>query len=126
MTDPHYRRCFDCGHINMYRDAVIPECLCRMCKSADTRRMKNPPPLWGMSSVVYVPESVAVCPECGGELTASNMHAKSNGRPIAADIEIMCRMDADEPHAKIHRHHQDKWQPVRDAVAKWCDAGDAE
>lgn len=41
MNDPHRRRCWSCGHEDTYRDGVLPECACRKCGSADTRRLKS-------------------------------------------------------------------------------------
>lgn len=124
MSEQHYRRCWDCGHINTYASGIIPECLCRKCKSADTRKMKNEPPLWGESFGVYVPEQIAVCPECGEGLIAEcHEHEAESGRPIATGIEVqcLCRVRAGSFEVN-HRWHQSQWQPVRDAIAKWCDA----
>lgn len=36
-----WRRCFDCKHIDLYRDNMLPVCRCRNCQSADTRLMKD-------------------------------------------------------------------------------------
>jgi hypothetical protein len=44
MPDPHQRRCHDCGHVDTYSDSIVPECLCRRCRSQDTRRVKGPRP----------------------------------------------------------------------------------
>jgi rRNA maturation endonuclease Nob1 len=37
----HYRRCWECGAINLHSDNVAPEVCCKECGSQDTRRMKN-------------------------------------------------------------------------------------
>ncbi len=44
MTDPHDRRCFQCGHVQHCIDRVIPEVTCRNCGSNDTRAIVPPPP----------------------------------------------------------------------------------
>jgi hypothetical protein len=67
----------------------------------------------------YVPNSVAVCPECGGELAARSMQwDEETGQPDAAAIEIDCIDYLSHYHG--HNWHQSSWQPVRDAIAKWC------
>ena len=91
----------------------------------DAARPRPTRPLWqweGRADTrgVYVPKEVAACPECGGELTARAMAWDGDGRPEAAAIELDC-IDY-LSHESGHRFTQDKWQPVRDAVAKWCDA----
>ncbi len=69
----------------------------------------------------YIPKTVAVCPECGGELTARSMQWDAEtGRPDAAAIDIEC-LDY-LSHMSGHRWHQSDWQPIRDTIAKWCDA----
>ncbi len=69
----------------------------------------------------YVPPGVAVCPECGLELTARALgYVAATGRPIAASIEIECLGDMNG--LQSHRWYQSEWQPVRDAIVKWCDA----
>lgn len=83
-------------------------------------------PLWQSESNpdgrgIYVPKCVATCPECQGELQARSMSwEQETGRPIAEAIELDC-VDY-LSHDSRHSFTQDKWQPVRDAVAKWCDA----
>jgi len=42
MTEPHYRRCHNCGHIQHCIDRVIPEVTCRECGSNDTRAVVPP------------------------------------------------------------------------------------
>lgn len=129
MTEPHFRRCWDCGHIDRYADGTIPECLCRKCKSADTRRMKNEPPLWKLKDDqrgLYVPQNVALCPECGDDLIARSMEwEQESGRPVATGIEIECvsflRESLDQS-ANAHEFRQCDWQGVRDKIAKWCSA----
>ena len=118
----HFRRCHDCGHIDRYADAVIPECLCRKCQSADTRRMKHAPPLWHGSGV-YIPQRVALCPECGDDLTCrATEWEQESGRPVATGLEIECVSFFKDAHWNRHEFKQSDWQPVRDAVAKWCGA----
>lgn len=70
---------------------------------------------------IYVPKCIAVCPECGGEIQARSMEWEADtGRPVATGIELDC-VDY-LIHEGGHSFAQDKWQPVRDAVAKWCGA----
>ena len=70
---------------------------------------------------VYVPVSIARCPECSGEIQARSMEwEEETGRPTATGIELDC-VDY-LSHESGHSFTQDKWQPVRDAVAKWCNA----
>lgn len=83
--------------------------------------------LWNVCGVpgtckVYVPKEVAVCPECGGELAAQAMeHEVATGRPTATGIEIDC-MNNLRDGGPCHTWYQSAWQPIRDAIAKWCDA----
>lgn len=75
-------------------------------------------PLWHGSGC-YIPTTVAVCPECGGELYAKSLSWwAETGQPSANSIDIHCREDPD----LNHRWHQSDWQPVRDAIAKWSGA----
>jgi hypothetical protein len=37
----HHRKCWDCGHVDLYADCVAPACLCRQCGSQDTRRVRE-------------------------------------------------------------------------------------
>jgi hypothetical protein len=69
-----------------------------------------------------VPDTVAKCPECGGDLAANSMQWDAEtGQPDAAALEIVCIADARELTC-IHRWHQSEWQPIRDAIVKWCKA----
>jgi hypothetical protein len=69
----------------------------------------------------FVPKDIAVCPECGSELSARAMAWDSEtGQPHAESIEIDCQYDADGEH--WHRWHQSDWQRVRDAITKWSKA----
>lgn len=82
--------------------------------------------LWG-GTRCYVPRSVAVCPECGGELAAHAMSMiAATGQPVASAIEIECLTDLDgrgeTKNGLGHRWFQSDWKPVRDAVAKWSGA----
>lgn len=80
--------------------------------------MPSKPLLYGRGA--YVPKEVAVCPECDGELMA-RAHAwdTATGVALAADLQIDCVRDAARMQ---HRYWQSDWQPVRDAVRKWCGA----
>lgn len=126
-NEPHFRRCFDCGAINEHEDNVVPHVNCKRCGSQDTRQMKNEPPLWiGFGSIregrgLYVADKVAVCPECGSGLIAEcREHEKATGRPVATGIELSCLKEMEGK--VIHGFSQSLWQPVRDAVVRWCDA----
>jgi len=67
----------------------------------------------------FIPITVAQCPECGGELVARSLQwDAATGAPHAAAIDFHCCDDPDLNHA----YHQDKWQPVRDKIAAWCEA----
>ncbi len=67
----------------------------------------------------YVPLEVAKCPECGAELTARSMQWNAaTGEPHGEYIDICCTADPD----LNHHYHQDRWQPVRDAIVRWCRA----
>jgi len=46
-----------------------------------------------------------------------------DGQPLASAIEIDCIVDAEECN---HRYWQSDWQPVKDAIAEWCDAAKGE
>lgn len=53
MTDPHDRRCFQCGHIQHCIDRVISEVTCRSCGSNDTRAITlKPCPFCGAAGVL--------------------------------------------------------------------------
>jgi len=80
----------------------------------------NNKPLWrGKSSTV--PRAIAICPECQGTLAARSLEwDAASGRPEASAIELDCEHDC--RGGKTHRHFQSDWQPVRDAIAKWCKA----
>jgi DNA-directed RNA polymerase subunit RPC12/RpoP len=122
ISKPHYRRCWDCGAISLHADNVTPEVLCKRCGSQDTRMIRNLPPLWGTGPGIYIPKGIAKCPECQGELVADcTVNDPKTGRPIATGIELDCVASMHEARLS-HSFAQSKWQPVRDAVAKWCDA----
>jgi DNA-directed RNA polymerase subunit RPC12/RpoP len=128
MSKPHYRRCWECGAINLHSDNVTPEVCCKRCGSRDTRLMKNEPPLWtgtiGEKRGLYVPDEVAKCPECKSSLIAECIeHEAETGRPVATGIELDCiQFLSDSMYGSAHSYRQSDWQPVRDAVVKWCDA----
>lgn len=132
MSNAHYRRCWDCGAINLHETDYVPGVLCKRCGSQDTRKTKNEPPLWDIAPSsrngrgVYVPDNIGKCPECGDGLIATCYeHEVDSGRPVATGIDLEClcflRDDAEGKRDR-HKYQQSNWQPVRDAVAKWCDA----
>lgn len=93
--------------------------------------MKNEPPLWiGLGSIregrgLYVPPQIAKCPECGEELIAKCLeHEVETGRPVSTGIEIDCLSFIRDGgfQTTMHKFRQSDWQPMRDAVVKWCDA----
>lgn len=130
MSNPHYRRCWSCGAINLHSDNIAPEVCCKRCRSQDTRLMKNEPPLWagtkGGQKGLYVPDNIGKCPECSMSLIATCYEWQAdNGRPVATGIELTCISHISEEgrdKRECHRNEQSMWQPVRDAVVKWCDA----
>jgi hypothetical protein len=125
VSKPHYRRCHECRAISLHSDNVTPEVCCKKCGSQDTRAFKDLPPLWGKGPGIYLPTGIAKCPECGHELIAQCLeHEAETGRPVATGIELDClSFIRDGGFEKtMHSYSQDKWQPVRDAVVKWCDA----
>ncbi len=70
----------------------------------------------------YVPKTVAVCPECGGELIARSMQWDSeSGRPHKEALEIDCLKDYANV-SPMHRYLQCDWQKVNDSVAKFGNA----
>lgn len=86
-------------------------------------RRKPPRALW-FGRKCCVPAVVAVCPECRGELAAEALQWDSKtGQPSASSIEIDCLKDLRNVQRETtHYGRQSDWQPVRDAVAKWCGA----
>lgn len=73
---------------------------------------------------VYVPETIAVCPECGGVLVVlAHAWDEATGLPLAVDLDIDCTADPlnDDDSAPWlwHKHRQSDWQPVVDSVRKW-------
>ena len=67
----------------------------------------------------YTPKTIAICPECDGELYARSFAwDEETGRPIGSALDINCREDPE----LNHRWHQSDWQPVIDAIRKWCNA----
>jgi hypothetical protein len=90
--------------------------------------MKEPvKPLWHPTQLnwVAIPQHIAECPECGSGLVAdSNEWVAATGQPYASGLQIECVWDDDEQGYKDHSYRQSDWQPVRDAVAKWCGAID--
>ena len=79
-------------------------------------------PLWHGTGC-YVPKEIAVCPECGGELQARSMEwATESGRPNSSALEVYCVNDYSDEPGDWHSYRQDKWQPINDAIAKWCGA----
>jgi hypothetical protein len=82
-------------------------------------------PLWHprQPDWVAIPDNIAVCPECGDDLVAdAQSWQMSDGRPVTYGLIIEC-VSEDFPSLRPkHRNRQSDWQPVRDAVAKWCGA----
>ncbi|MAW08341.1 MAG: hypothetical protein CME61_08715 [Halobacteriovoraceae bacterium] len=80
----------------------------------------------GLTLLLYggnalVPLSVAKCPECGAQLHAeSTVWGAERGEPNTGDVMVDCTAD---PECE-HRHWQCDWQPVVDAVERWCGATD--
>ena len=72
----------------------------------------------------FVPKEVAVCPECGSELSARSLACDTlSGQPEAASIEIECLYDISEVYDEFgHAWRQSDWQDVRDEIARWCNA----
>ena len=76
--------------------------------------------LWYGGSAL-VPVQVAICPECGAQLFAEcTAWGTENGEPDKGAVMVDC---VDDPDCE-HRHWQCDWQPVVDAVEKWCGATD--
>lgn len=70
-----------------------------------------------------VPPTLATCPECGATLLARAMQwEQATGRPASQAIELYCQNEFNNARIAMHGWTQDKWQPVRDAVAAWCGA----
>lgn len=66
-----------------------------------------------------VPHEVANCPECGGQLVAQSYEYEvAGGTPTIGGVVVDCDLDPDYKH----RYYQSDWQPVLDAVLKWCGA----
>lgn len=76
-----------------------------------------------MQDGVEVPRDVAVCPECGGDLwvMAEAWETKTDC-PVADSLTIECDKNTYGDGTFRHRWWQSDWQPVRDAVTKWCGA----
>jgi len=75
------------------------------------------PLLYGGS--LLVPPEVAVCPECGAQLFAeSTAWGTEHGEPDQGAVMVDC---VEDPNCE-HRHWQCDWQPVVDAIEKWCGA----
>jgi hypothetical protein len=122
VSKPHYRRCHECRAISLHSDNVTPEVCCKKCGSQDTRAFSKLPPLWGTGPGIYVPTGIAKCPECGSELIAQCIEYEAGtGRPVATGIELDCVASMHEARLS-HSFAQDKWQPVRDVVVRWCGA----
>jgi hypothetical protein len=76
-------------------------------------------PLWH-GNPHDIPKSVAICPECNGQLTAlPQSWDAATGRPSAVDMDIVC---INELQSGNHRFHRSDWQPTRETIAKWCGA----
>ena len=80
-----------------------------------------------------LPESVAICPECGGKLTIDcNEWDSKTGVPTELGFDVNCEVDEENLDTWMynddddrdmrevgHRFWQSDWQPVRDAVWEW-------
>lgn len=74
-----------------------------------------------MHAGIFVPQAIAKCPECGGELAARAMAFTASDTPIASSIELDCMNDLRDGKP-CHKWYQSTWQPIRDAITKWCGA----
>ena len=97
-------------------------------------------PLLCGGDIVDVPESVAVCPECGSKLYAQcEAWVSDTGQPCRDGVSVSCYReeaaideweqdqdigeDDDRSYYEVaHRWFQSDWQPVIDAVCKWANA----
>ncbi len=75
--------------------------------------------------LVWVPNQVAVCPECRGRLLVQcDGWEDATGKPIETCISVDCENepDPDDPdwEDKRHRGYQSDWQPVIDRVRAWA------
>lgn len=61
-----------------------------------------------------VPETVAVCPECGGALWWQV--TTDDG---LADMVVDCEREDDDNQETWHRWWQGEWQPVIDKIKAW-------
>lgn len=41
--DIHRRKCWSCKNVAEHRDSIVPEVLCKLCGSQDTRRIRTEP-----------------------------------------------------------------------------------
>jgi len=70
-----------------------------------------------------IPNDVATCPECPGNLYAHCVEWDSEtGRPTTTGVQVDC-CNEDEPTCP-HKFWQSNWQPVIDAVNEWAKAVD--
>lgn len=67
-----------------------------------------------------VPEEIAVCPECGGNLTWQ-VTTTDWLNDLSLDCEFEEMWDEDEKGnvGYVHRNWQSDWQPVIEAVKAW-------
>jgi hypothetical protein len=78
----------------------------------------------GLNDLLYggncpVPKTVAVCPECGGNLhVESGEWVEETGVPTSGGLHVDCEHEETERH----RYWQSDWQSIIDAVEKWCGA----
>lgn len=64
-----------------------------------------------------MPKTVAVCPECGGNLhVESGEWIEETGVPTIGALYIDCENEESERH----RYWQSDWQSIFNAVEKWC------
>ena len=70
-----------------------------------------------------LPPEIAICPECGANLYVySHEWVDETGQPIATGLQVDCMLEYDTDNEYMHRFHQSDWQPVIDAIRKWCGA----
>jgi hypothetical protein len=77
-------------------------------------------------TVVRVPNEVACCPECGGQLYLQVEACGTESRiPDEHGIEVDCENEPDPEDENFdtldqHRWWQGEWQPVIDKVYRWA------
>lgn len=99
------------------------------------------PPCWaaallfGREHICEVPRTVAICPECGGDLFVEAEWDESTDKPTRTGLSVSCcvedsslvrwensKHDNREFRDVAHRHWQSDWQPIVDRIAEACGA----